>query len=352
MPAKGWLDVLRRSWREMDQDNLALIASGVAFYAFLAMVPLLGAVVMTYGLVAEPASVVRHFQQLSTMLPEDAARLIGEQLLNVVNTASAKKGIGLLIALALAFWGATKAVGAIVIALNIAYEEEETRGFLKRTLLNLALVLGAVIGVGIAMAAITVFSSLGDLFPDARRLLLFGIKLASWLVLALLATAGVAALYRWAPDRDEPKWRWLTPGSVFAAVGWGVLTAGFGLYVANFGNYNATYGSLGAVIVLLTWMYLSALLLLLGAELNSELEHQTARDTTVGPEQPLGVRGAEMADRVAGDSASPKPRPAPSSEPAPAAKTALPYGLTVSEALLIVLLALLPGRPRDPHPAE
>lgn len=346
MPAKGWLDVLKRSWAEMGKDNLSLIASGVAFYAFLAMVPLLGAIVLTYGLVAEPTSVMRHFQQLSAMLPADAARLIGEQLLNVVSTAASKKGFGLVLALALAFWGATKATGAIVTALNIAYEEEETRGFLKRTLINLAMVVGAVLLVGLAMAAITIFSNLDRFFPAAPAVLLLLGRVASWLVLASIGAAGVATLYRYAPNRDAAQWRWLTPGSVFAAVGWGVLTLGFGVYVANFGNYNATYGSLGAVVVLMTWLYLSALMLLLGAELNSELEHQTARDTTSGPERPLGARGAEMADRVAPDEAGESTMPdrqerldPPQAAP-PGLPAKLPYGLTVSEALLILFFVV------------
>jgi membrane protein len=356
MPAEGWLDVLKRSWREMGKDNLSLIAAGVAFYAFTAMVPLLGAVVLTYGLVAEPASVVRHFQELSQMLPGEAAKLIGEQLMNVVNTAGSKKGLSLILALALAFWGATKASGAIVTALNITYEEEETRGFIKRTLINLAMVLGAVLVVGVAMVAITVFAHLDRFLPGAPGALLFLGRLVSWVLLAAIGAAAVATLYRYAPDRDAAKWRWLTPGSAFAAIGWGVLTAGFGIYVANFGNYNATYGSLGAVVVLLTWLYLSALVLLLGAEMNAELEHQTARDTTSGPERPLGQRNAEMADRVAPDehgepvkASSPRPTPALAREEKPGA---LPYGLKVSEALLILVLALIPGRKRGLQPAE
>jgi membrane protein len=353
MPAKGWLDVLKRSWREMGKDNLSLIAAGVAFYAFTAMVPLLGAVVLTYGLVAEPASVVRHFQELSQMLPGEAAKLIGEQLMNVVNTAGSKKGLGLALALALAFWGATKASGAIVTALNVAYEEEETRGFIKRTLINLAMVLGAVLVVGLAMVAITIFAHLDRFLPGVPGIVLFLGRLLSWVLLAAIGAAAVAALYRYAPDRDAAKWRWLTPGSVFAALGWGVLTVGFGVYVANFGNYNATYGSLGAVVVLLTWLYLSALVLLLGAELNAELEHQTARDTTRGAERPLGQRGAEMADRVApdedGQSTKPSPAPALAREER---STGLPYDLKASEALLILVLALIPGRDRPAQPAE
>jgi len=362
MPPKGWLDVLKRSWAEMGKDNLSLIAAGVAFYAFTALVPLLGAIVLTYGLVADPQVVVRHFQELSTMLPGEAATLIREQLLNVVNTAGAKKGIGLVIALAIAFWGATKATGAIVTAMNIAYEEEDTRGFVKRTLLNLAMVVGAVLLVGLAMVAITIFSHLDAFLPGAPPALLVLGRIVSWIVLALIAAGGLATVYRYAPARDKAKWTWLTPGSVFAAIGWGLLTAGFGIYVANFGNYNATYGSLGAVVVLLTWLYLSALILLLGAELNSELEHQTERDTTAGPEKPMGTRNAEMADRVAPQSRGSKasadgrrPEPAVAREGAarePEQKSALPYGLSVGEALLIAGLALFGRRHRDAQPAE
>ena len=354
MPAKGWVEILKRSWREMQQDNLSLIASGVAFYSFLAMVPLLGAVVLTYGLVADPASVMRHFQELSRMLPGEAAKLIGEQLLNVVNTAESKKGFGLVLALALAFWGATKATGAIVTALNIAYEEEESRGFIKRTLINLAMVLGAVLVVGIAMVSIGIFAHLDRLMPGMPGVLVMLGRLLSWAVLAAIGAVAVAALYRYAPNRDPAKWRWLTPGSAFAAIGWGLLTAGFGIYVANFGNYNATYGSLGAVVVLLTWLYLSALVLLLGAELNSELEHQTAQDTTRGPDRPLGHRGAHMADRVASDEEKEgRPVQPPVAAPASQAKRSiLPYGLTVSEALLILALALIPARKGQPQPAE
>jgi membrane protein len=350
MPRRGWLDVLKRSWREMSEDNLSLIAAGIAFYAFTAMVPLLAAIVLSYGLFASPEAVVRQVQQLSALLPADAARLIGEQLANVVATAATKKGIGLVAALALAFWGATKAAGAIVTALNVAYEEEEKRGFVKRTLLNLTMVLGAVLAAGLAMAAIAIFAQIDDLLPGAPAIVVMLGRLASWIILAAIGAAGVATLYRYGPDRDAAKWTWLTPGSIFVAVGWAVSTAGFGFYVANFGNYGATYGSLSAVIVLLTWLYLSAMLLLLGAELNSELEHQTARDTTQGPERPLGTRGAAMADRVAPDEENANsPAPARSiPDPVSSKQGPLPFGLSVSEALLIVLLAVF-GRRRHRH---
>lgn len=345
--------MLKRSWAEMGKDNLSLIAAGVAFYAFTAMVPLLAATVLVYGLVAEPQTVLAQMETLTEVLPPEAAKLIGEQLLNVVETNKGAKGFGLIAALAIALWGASKGAGAVVTALNIAYEEKEERGFVKRTLLNLAMVVAGVIGVLLAVAAIGTLSHLDNLFPSAPGALIFLGKLASWVVLALLVAGGAASLYRWAPDRDEAKWSWLTPGSAFAAVGIGVLTIGFSIYVANFGNYNATYGSLGAVVVLLTWLYLSALILLLGAELNSELEHQTVRDTTKGPAQPIGARGAEMADRVAPEADG---APAPVAAPAPAHAHARatpatgggPFGLKVSEMLMLGVFLLLPNRKKAP----
>lgn len=301
MPAGGWMAVLKRTWTEAGADNLSLIASGVSFYGFLALVPLLGALVMSYGLFASPAAVVGDFKKLTAVLPPDAARLIGEQLMNVVGAASSKKGLALLVALAVALWGAMKGASAILIALNIAYDEQECRGFARRTLLALAMTLGAIAILFIAAFGIAALSSLGDLLPGAPGVLVWLGKLLTWLLLAAIGAAGAATLYRYGPSRDEARWVWLTPGSVAASVGWGLLSLGFGVYVANFGHYNATYGSLGAVVVLLTWMYLSAYVLLLGAELNAELEHQTGKDTTAGPQQPIGSRGAKKADTVAGE---------------------------------------------------
>lgn len=308
MPAGGWWAVLKRTRTEMNDDNVGLIAAGTAFYAFASIVPVLAAVVLSYGLFADQQTVVRNIQGLFGSLPEDAARLISEQLLTVVRTEGEKKGFGLLIALALALYGGTKAAGAIVTALNIAYEEKETRGFIKLTLLNLAVVLGAVLLIFGAIAATAVLAFLGDLLPGAPGIVLVLIRLASYAVIAALAVSAGAVLYRYGPDRANAKWSWLTPGSAIATALWLAGTALFGVYVSNFGNYGATYGALGSVIVLLTWLWLSAYVYLFGAELNSELEHQTARDTTTGAERPMGERGAVAADTVAGEDGAQGPR--------------------------------------------
>ena len=302
MSFADWKQALARAWSEGQDDNIGIVSAGVAFYAFLAMVPLLGALVLTYGLVADPAQVQSHILSLAKSLPQSAAELIGEQLRNVVDGSAGKKGLGLLLALAIALFGARNGAGAAITALNIAYDEEETRGLVKLNLLALAMTVGAIVAVPLVIGAMTALAALGDLLPAASGATVLLGKIASYVLFALLAMAGAAAFYRFGPDRDEPRWEWVTAGSLFAALGWMVLTALFGFYVSNFGSYNATYGSLGAVVVLLTWLYLSAYVLLLGAEINAELERQTRADTTVGPAEPMGERGAHAADTVPADS--------------------------------------------------
>lgn len=300
IPAPGWKEIAFRTWKEASKDNVSLVAAGVAFYGFLAMVPMLGATVLTYGLVASPHAVIQNVQSLTTTLPQDIAKLIGDQLLSVVKTSGSKKGLGLLVALALAVWGARNAAGSIVIALNIAYEEEEKRSWLGVTLLTLAMTFAAVVLGMLAAAAIGVMGRLQSALPNLGPVGAWAGKGITYLLLGAVAAAAAATLYRYGPSRTKAKWTWLTPGSILFAIGWVVLTLGFGFYVSRFGKYNVTYGSLGGVIVLVTWLYLSSFILLYGAEFNSEVEHQTARDTTAeGGERPLGDRGAWSADHVA-----------------------------------------------------
>jgi membrane protein len=300
MPATAWKEVLLRTWRESSRDNISVVAAGVAFYGFLALVPLLGAIVLTYGLVADPQTVVRHASELTAVLPAQVAQLVADQLLNVVRTNDGKKGLGVLLALALALWGARNAATSIITALNIAYEEEEKRGFLKVTALALAMTLGAVVLALMAGVAVALLAALEHLLPGLGGVGVVLGKALTYVLLGAVAAAAAATMFRYAPSRDKAQWAWLTPGSLFFAIIWIGLTLAFGYYVSNFGNYGATYGSLSAVVVLLTWLYLSSYVLLFGAELNSELEHQTAKDTTAGPDQPLGERGAWSADHVAG----------------------------------------------------
>jgi YihY family inner membrane protein len=299
MSWRDWWNVLKRTWAEAGDDNIGLIAAGTAFYGFAAIVPLLASVVLIYGLVADTATVVANIRALFNVLPDDAARVIADQLATVVGTSEGKKGFGLVVALGIALYGGTKGASSIVTALNIAYEERETRGFIRLNLLAFAITAGAVVLALVAALSMAAFALLDSLIPGAPDIVLLAIRLVSYIVLACLGVSAAACLYRFGPNRHKAKWAWLTPGSLAATVVWMAATIGFGVYVSRFGNYGATYGSLSAVVILLTWLWLSAYVFLLGAELNSELEHQTTRDTTTGEAAPMGLRGAAVADTVA-----------------------------------------------------
>ncbi len=244
MPATAWKAIALRTWREAGADNISLIASGVAFCGVLAMVPMLAAIVLSYGLIASPRTVVETMQSLTLVMPAEAAKLIGDQLANVVHTADGKKGFGLILALGIALYGAVKGAGAMVTALNIAYDEDEQRGFVGLNLLALAITAGALLLALLAIVSITAMGRLQAMFPQIPGVLLLLGRVLSYAVMAAVGAAAAATLYRYGPDRDEPRWMWLTPGSAFATSLWLIVTLGFGFYVVNFGSYDATYGAL------------------------------------------------------------------------------------------------------------
>jgi membrane protein len=299
IPIAGWKEVLRRTWNESWTDNLGLISAGVAFYGFLALVPMLGAIVLVYGLVAEPSTVVSNMEGLTRIFPDDIALFIGQQLLDIVRTSEDKKGFGLLVALLVALYGGSNGAGAVITALNVAYEETEKRSLLRFYSIAVSITVVAVFLALAALAATTVVARLEELAPNASPFLVAVGKGAAYVALTFGAAAVAATLYRYAPSREKARWEWLTPGSIFTAVSWVLFTLAFGFYVTEITDYNATYGSLGAIIALLTWMYLMAYVFVFGAELNRELEHQTEKDTTEGMPEPLGKRGAWAADHVA-----------------------------------------------------
>ncbi len=299
IPLSAWKQILVRTWNQSWIDNAGLVAAGVAFYGFLALVPLLGVIALLYGFFVEPETVVRNMEALTAVLPTDVAVLIGEQLLTAIQISEGTKGVAILAALGVALYGGSNAASAIIMALNIAYQEKEKRSLLKFYKLAIVMTLGALLLILVALAAIAIIASLERFMPRASGPIVIVGKAVSYVLLAVAAAAVAATLYRYGPSREDARWQWITPGSLFTAVGWLLLTAGFGFYISRITDYGATYGSLGAMVALLTWMYLSAYVFVVGAELNSEVEHQTARDSTTGPEQPLGRRGAWAADHVA-----------------------------------------------------
>lgn len=299
IPAAGWKQVLKRAWAEQKDDNIGLLAAGVAFYAFTALFPALIAAVTLYGLVADPAEVTNQIKGLTDSLPQDAASLITTQLTNVANGPSTALGIGLVVSVLGALLSASGGVGNLIKAINIAYDESEERGFVKLRGLALLLTLGAVLFVILAVALIAVLpvvlahvglGAFGSVVVNVLR----------WVGLVASMMIALAVLYRWAPDRDAPKFRWVGLGALVATILWIVGSVAFSLYVSNFGSYGKTYGALAGVVVLLLWLYLTSFLVLLGAEINSESEQQTARDSTKGPQLPMGQRRAVKADSAAG----------------------------------------------------
>jgi membrane protein len=301
MPKRAWKDILSRTYKRTWDDNVALVSAGVAFYGFFALLSLLGLIVLVYGFVADPRTVIEHMQELTVVLPTDVAVLIGDQLMTAVKASQGTKGFGILLAFLVAIYGGTNGAASVITALNIAYEEKEERSLFRFYLLAVGMTIGALIIALLALAAVAVVGYLQHLLPQAAPALVTIGKLVGYLLLALLAALVASILYRIGPSREDAKWKWISPGSLFAALAWLLLTVAFGFYVSHFTNYHASYGSLGAVVALLTWMYLSAYAFVFGAELNSEIEHQTAKDSTTGSPEPLGERGAWAADNVATD---------------------------------------------------
>ena len=301
MPRRAWKDIAARTYKRTWDDNVALVAAGVAFYGFFALLSLLGLIVLVYGIVADPLSVIEHMRALTNVLPTDVAFIIGDQLMNAVKASQKTKGLAILLAFLVATYGGTNGASSVITALNIAYEEKETRSLFRFYLLAVCLTVGALIVALIAIAATAAVGFLQRLLPAASHAAVVAGKIGGYLMLTLLAALIASILYRIGPAREDAKWKWITPGSLFAALAWLVLTVAFGFYVSHFTNYHASYGSLGAVVALLTWMYLSAYAFIIGAELNSEIEHQTAKDSTTGSPEPMGARGAWAADNVATD---------------------------------------------------
>ena len=297
IPWAGWKQILKRAWAENKADNMPIIAGGVAFFGFLSVFPALIATISIYGLVASPETVARQVSDLSAQLPQDAASLIGKQLKAIVDNSGGALSIGLTVSILAALWSASGGVGNLITAINLAYDEVEARGFVKLRALSLGLTLGAIVFVLITFSLVAVVPGVIEALP----LGIVGTILAQvlrWGLLLAVFAGSLAVLYRVAPDRDAPRFTWVSLGSVIVTVIWVVVSVGFAIYVDNFGSYDKTYGAIAGVIVLMLWLYLTCFLVLLGAEINSEAEHQTAHDTTEGPPRPMGQRDATMADEL------------------------------------------------------
>jgi len=295
IPARGWLQVTKRAYAESKADNVSILAGGVAFFAFLALFPAMIAALSVYGLVADPATVADQVAQLAALLPETARPLVVDQLNSVAAGSGGALGIGLIVSVLAALWSASSGTSNLMAAVNAAYDEDETRGFIKLRGTALLLTLGAVVFMLLAVALVAVVPAVLSVLGLGGVALLLA-QVLRWVLLVVLVVSALAIVYRVGPDRDAPRMSWVSTGAIVATVLWIVASVLFSLYVSNFGSYNKTYGALAGVVVLMLWLYLTSYLVLLGAEINAESERQTRRDSTVGEEAPAGERGAAAAD--------------------------------------------------------
>ena len=297
IPWLGWKDILWRTYQQIGEDRLLAVAAGVVFYGLLALFPALTAFVSLYSMFANPATLNDHLAMAAGILPGDAVDIIRERVGHLASKSDVKLNFGFILGLGVALWSANAGMKAIIDALNVAYEEKEKRGFIKLNLVSLAFTLSAITSLMLALGAVVLLplllASLG--FGSVTDALL---QYGRWPVLFALVIVGLALIYRFGPSRREPRWQWLSVGSGFAAIAWLVSSVLLSWYLGNFAHYDTTYGSLGAAIGMMIWMWISAIVILFGAQLNSEIERQTARDTTIEYDKPLGARGAVVADTV------------------------------------------------------
>jgi membrane protein len=300
IPAPGWKDVLLRTWKEFSDDRVTMIAAAVTYFLLLALFPTLTAFVSIYGLFTDPATVSEHIQMLSAFVPEGGMQIINEQLTRLTSTGGGALSLALIISIVLALWSASSGVKTLFEAMNIAYDERESRNFFVLNATALLFTLAGIVGSIVMIGAVV-------LVPIMLQMLGLGegfewlIRIGTYVLLAVALLLGLAALYRFGPSRQQARWRWITPGAILAAVAIVVLSLLFAWYAANFGNFDKTYGSLGGLIGMLTWIWITMIAVIIGAELNSEAERQTKKDSTIGSDTPLGTRAAHAADTVAKD---------------------------------------------------
>jgi membrane protein len=290
IPMRGWRDIILRIYNNISKDRVITIAAGVTFYSLLAMFPAIAALVAIYGLFADSATISRNLDGLSGLLPGGAIDVIRDQMARIASRGNGTLGLTFGIGLLVSLWSANAGIKSLFDALNLVYNEQEERGLIKLNLVSLTFTVAAIVFGLVGLAAVVVL-------PVALNYIALGgatdpiIRTGRWPILFLLVAVALAFVYRYGPSRSRPKWRWITWGSAFAALAWIVASILFSWYAANFGNYNQTHGSLGAVLGLIIWLWLSTIIILVGAELDAEMDHQTARDTTTGPSKALGARG-------------------------------------------------------------
>lgn len=299
IPKEGWKDIGKRVFGQIKKDNIDIVGAGVAFYFFLAIFPTLAATVSIYGLVTDPGQVQSQMSQLTSVMPQKVGQMISEQLQGISEESNQTLGWSIVIGILLSLWSANKGTKALFTGVNIAYNEENNRVFIKDIALSLAFTLGGIIIGIISISLVIGFPAVADHLglPSFLHTIINWLR---WPTLLLIVMFSLALIYRFAPARENAKFKWVNWGAGLAAFLWMLGSLAFSFYISNFGSYSETHGSVAAVIILMLWFLLTSYIILLGAEINSEMEHQTAQDTTTGEEEPMGKRGAHYADNVAG----------------------------------------------------
>lgn len=297
IPPRGWMDILVRTYRSISEDRVTALAAGVTYYILLALFPGIAALVSIYGLIADPRDIGKLLSSLAGTIPRDVIDIIGGQLTFLASQDEKALGFAFFGGLLASLWSSNAAIKALFDALNVVYGEKEKRNFFRLTVLSLTFTAGMILFLVLALIGIVVVPAILDLLYLGRMGEVL-INILRWPAMLAVVVLALAVMYRHGPCRAEARWRWLSWGSVAAAILWLLVSMLFSWYASNFGNYNKTYGSLGAVIAFMMWTWLSAVIVLMGGELNAEIEHQTAKDSTTGPPKPLGARGARMADTV------------------------------------------------------
>jgi membrane protein len=297
IPWRGWRDIIRRVYRATFDNRLPALAAGVSFYSLLSLFPAIAAGVSCYAFFADAGTIASHLSLLAGIVPAEALDLVRNEITRIAAKSDNKLTLAFLIGVGIALWSANAGMKAIFDALNIIYDEQERRGLIRLNLISLLYTVCSIGAVLLAMGAVVALPLLAAALgrPALENPVIGFLR---WPVMFALILLGLAMLYRHGPSRRPAKWRWISFGGVFAGSAWLGVSSLLSWYLGNIANYDATYGALGAVAGLMMWMWLSAIVVLVGAELNSEIEHQTARDSTVGREKPLGARGAVMADTV------------------------------------------------------
>jgi membrane protein len=295
IPAKGWVQIVKRGWAEAKEDNVPLMAAGMAYYAFLAIFPAIIAAVLLYSFFADPSTIATQLDALGSAIPSDIKKTLTDQI--GLASGNGKVGFGAVIAILVALFSASGGMSNLMTAVNLCYDEEETRGFVKKRLVALALTVGAIVFLLIVVSLVAVLPVVLG-FLGTSGIALFLTQAVRWVLIVVVITAALAVLYRVAPDRDAPKLRWVSVGAGVATLLWIIASVGFSIYVSQFGSYAKTYGAIAGIVILLLWLFITAYAILLGAEINAESEQQTIKDTTKGPPQPIGQRDAVKADSV------------------------------------------------------